>query len=556
MFPEYTTLNLLLVTGLVLFFSAVNPYHIKWRATALLPLMIVQIIYAYWRFNSTMHPFEWQSSVIWQYLFFMTEMIVTAYVIWQCITLIYHLDRTDQITHSTASENEASTVDLFIPTVSEPYEILADTIAAAKNDHYPNLTIWICDDGERDWLRTLCRQMEVQYLRRPSNHLPRNKAGNLHWAIPHGNAELIVCIDADFQAEPHMTSHLTRLFENQHIGLVQAPQHYRNLDPIQRNLLGGKSWTEEQRFFFDIALPSRDAWNNTLCVGSCWATRREIIDKLRGYPTDSIVEDVYYGYCVKTLGWKTAYLNQKVATGMAAIDAPSYVKQRNRWCRGAMALLMAPHGPIKAKGLSLIDRAFYLEITFYWFTHLHLLLLLIAPSLYGFFGFTVFNCTTEELMSILVPKSVLFAAVFYWLSQGHCMPIITQTQKTLSIFSVVSAIFSGLINPKYSGFSVTAKETTIRHRTIHWNIAAPFLLIGVITVSSIIFMQTQNFGRFSWSDYTVFNTVLSTYTLVTVLLCCLVCVDKSKYHHNTNEEIPLQGSILKTAAALTNRTFL
>ncbi len=561
MFPEYTTLNLLLIAGLSLFLSALNPFRMRWRLIVLMPLIVIQLQYVSWRYHSTMVSFEWHTSVLWQYLYFSTELLVVVYVAWQCVTLIFHLDRTQslnkQCIETPESHNtESPSVDLFIPTYSEPVSILSATIAAAKRDSYANLTIWICDDSERDWLSRLCAHEGVRYLRRPITSWPRNKAGNLHWAIPHGQAEYIICLDADFQAEAEMTTLLTSLFTDKSIGLVQAPQYFRNLDPIQRNLLGGKAWTEEQRFFFDIGLPSRDAWNNALCVGSCWATRRTIINKLGGYPTDSIVEDVYYGYCVKSLGWNTAYLNCRVATGLAALDAPSYIQQRTRWCRGAMALLSAPYGPIRAKGLSLTDRLFYLDISFYWLTHLHLLLLLIAPILYGFFGYTVFHCTTEELMTILIPKNILFAAVFYWISQGRCMPIITQIQKTFSIFSVTAAIGRGLVNPGYSDFTVTAKEASTNGRTIHWNIALPFILIGLLTVLSIAHMQTQSFNQFDWSDYTVFNTLLSAYTLISVFLCCLICVDNPRKSTTTDGYIPQHGSLLKTTLALTNRTFL
>src|SRR3954471_7571911 len=42
------------------------------------------------------------------------------------------------------------------------------------------------------------------------------------------------------------------------VGLVQTPHHFFNKDPIQSNLLIGHVWPDEQRFFFDHVMPSKD----------------------------------------------------------------------------------------------------------------------------------------------------------------------------------------------------------------------------------------------------------------------------------------------------------
>jgi len=293
-----------------------------------------------------------------------------------------------------------------------------------------------------------------------------------------------------------------------------------------------------------------------LCVGSCWATRREILEQLQGFPTDSIVEDVYFGYRVKSLGYRTAYLNENVAVGLAAMDAPSFITQRSRWCMGAMALLSAPHGPLRARNLSLIDRLFYFDISLYWMSHLHLLLLLIAPILYGYLGFVVFHCTPEQLMTILIPKNICVAAAFYWISQGRCMPVITQVQKTLPIFYVTLALFRGLLFPKTLRFDVTKKDLSQhKKRKIHWHIAIPFLIVGGLNISAMLLTHSQHLNQLDWSEYTFFNSLLSAYSLIAVFLCCLICVDKSANQKNSNPAIPLQGSFIKTSIALTQRIF-
>lgn len=557
MLPENTLLNLMLLAGLWLLLPLLSVNSILSRAVVLAPMVPIQLFYLFWRYSETLEKFELSIHVLWQYTFFVTETIVIVYAIWQCVTLIRFTDRTEQCSLLVKKNRKqaARAVDLFIPTYSESRAILCETIAASKTDRHNNFTIWICDDGNRDWLRKLCDKENVRYLSRPATDTLRTKAANLHWCIPYGSGEYVVCLDADFKLRPEFITRITSLLEDPQTGLVQAPQHFRNLDPVQRNLLGGSAWTEEQRFFFDIGLPSRDAWGNALCVGSCWACKRQIIDDLGGFPTDSIVEDVYFGYRVKSSGYKTVYLNECLATGLAAEDTPSYVGQRKRWCLGAINLLFDSNGPFRAKGLTLIDRVFYLELPFYWLTHTHLLLLLLAPMIYGYFGYNVFNCTTEELFTILLPKNILICAVFYWVSSGRCMPIVTPVQRMISLFHTLPAICQGLLTPKIVKFNVTRKDIRHSGRTFHWRIAAPFIAVGVFTVLATVKTFLQNYSSFYWSDYVAYNALLSAYSLITVFLCCLVCVDKPLPENEKRSTIALTGSWFRTSVVLSRRIF-
>ncbi len=557
MLPENSFLSLMLLAGLWLLLPLIPVNKLASRAMVLVPMIPVQIIYLHWRYMDTLEIFEFSAPVLWQYTFFVTEILVIVYTTWQCLTLIRFTDRTkqcDSLIISNRRQPERS-VDLFIPTYSESRAILSETIAAAKTDNYRSLTIWICDDGNRDWLRKLCKAEKVRYLSRPASEPLRTKAANLHWCIPYGSGEYVVCLDADFKLKPEFITRITSFLQEPETGLVQAPQHFRNLDPVQRNLLGGTAWTEEQRFFFDIGLPSRDAWDNALCVGSCWACKRQIIDDLGGFPTDSIVEDVYFGYRVKSCGYKTVYLNECLATGLAAEDTPSYVGQRKRWCLGAINLLFDSNGPLRSKGLKLIDRVFYLELPFYWFTHIHLLLLLLAPAIYGYLGYNVFNCTTEELFTILIPKNILICTAFYWVSSGRCMPIVTPVQRMISLFHTLPAICQGLITPKIVKFTVTKKDIKHSGRTFHWRIATPFIIIGIMTVLATLKTFSQNYSEFYWSDYVAYNALLTAYSLITVFLCCLVCVDKPLPKSNKKSNIPLTGNWLRTSVVLSRRIF-
>jgi cellulose synthase (UDP-forming) len=64
---------------------------------------------------------------------------------------------------------ELPSVDLYIPTYNEPMEVLEKTIIGALCLDYPNVSVWVLDDGRRPWLKAFCDHKGVGYLTRPDN---------------------------------------------------------------------------------------------------------------------------------------------------------------------------------------------------------------------------------------------------------------------------------------------------------------------------------------------------------------------------------------------------
>ena len=75
-------------------------------------------------------------------------------------------------------------------------------------------------------------------------------------------------LDADFVPFFNFVSRALSLFKEPSVGIVQTPQHFFNPDPIQSNLAISEVFPDEQRFFFDIIMPSKDAWELAFCCGT------------------------------------------------------------------------------------------------------------------------------------------------------------------------------------------------------------------------------------------------------------------------------------------------
>ena len=125
--------------------------------------------------------------------------------------------------------------------------------------------------GAAPGLRRSAERLGCGYITRIGN--ADAKAGNINHAIDHvaGLAEppqYISILDADFVPMPEFLTRAMTLFREDDVAIVQTPQHFANPDPMQSNLSLAKVWPDEQRYFFDVVMASRDAWDAAFCCGT------------------------------------------------------------------------------------------------------------------------------------------------------------------------------------------------------------------------------------------------------------------------------------------------
>jgi len=211
-------------------------------------------------------------------------------------------------------------VDVLICTFNEDRLILEQTIVGAMSMNYSNARFWICDDGRREWLRQLCEEHGCGYITRRDN--AHAKAGNINNALVYlcdlGKLpEFISILDADFVPKPDFLTRCIALMRDPSVGIVQTPQHFVNPDPIQGNLALSGVWPDEQRYFFDVLMASKDAWGAAFCCGTSSVVRLNPLMQIGGFPTDSVTEDYLLTLRLKGQGFKTIYLNEQLSLGLA-----------------------------------------------------------------------------------------------------------------------------------------------------------------------------------------------------------------------------------------------
>jgi cellulose synthase (UDP-forming) len=220
---------------------------------------------------------------------------------------------------------------------------------------YPHKT-FLLDDGNRAEMKSLAEKLGVGYIAREKN--TGAKAGNLNNAMQYTQGELIAIFDADFRPEKDFLNRLAGYFQDAKVAVVQTPQYYYNTDSFQHRRLSGDEIYSDQDAFMHLTLPARNNWNAAYWIGTNSLLRRNVIESIGGFPTDCVTEDILASMLIHGKGWKTIYINEPLAYGLAPANISEYFVQRLRWAKGAFQILRS-HNPLFQRGLSLMQRLFY-----------------------------------------------------------------------------------------------------------------------------------------------------------------------------------------------------
>jgi cellulose synthase (UDP-forming) len=423
-------------------------------------------------------------------------------------------------------------VDVLICTYNEDRAILERTIIGAMAMSYPNSRVWVLDDGRRAWLSDLCAQKGCSYLTRPDNS--HAKAGNINHAIRYlaqlpSPPDFIAVLDADFVPFRNFVSRALSLFMDPAVGIVQTPQHFFNSDPIQSNLAISEVFPDEQRFFFDIIMPSRDAWDLAFCCGTSSIIRFAALNEIGGFPTDSVTEDFLLTVRLRERGYKTLYLNEKLSVGLAPEGINEYATQRTRWCLGLIQICRGRSGPFRLRNaLPLSFRISLIETFLYWgASYPFRMLCQLAPAAYFLFNIRMVQASLSDAVAHFAPMVLTQVAITTWLGGGRMLPLIAEVYQLLIAPEIIKVVAFTLIRPTGHKFEVTAKGIHYAGLNVHWRLLFRFLILASITILGVA--KVFAFGNSDLiEDGGALNLFWAWYNLVVLTICCLVCIEQPR----------------------------
>jgi cellulose synthase (UDP-forming) len=509
--PSNATLRALAAAGS----AALGLRYGVWRVTASLPAALEQGV----------------AARAWALIFVAFEMLGLLSALINLLFLARTRSRSAEADAGRDSRLLAAPVDVFIATYNEARDILERTILGARAIEHADLRVWVLDDGARDWVRDLAASHGAHYVRRVKGR--HAKAGNVNNALQVALATgrrpaFILLLDADFVAGRDILRRTLPLFAPEDVGIVQTPQHFFNPDPIQLNLLSPSVWPDEQRFFFNVLMPSLDAWGCAFCCGTSAVLRVDALEEIGGMATETVTEDMLTSFKLVEHGWRTVFLDEPLSLGLAPEGIAEYIGQRGRWCLGGIQQLHTRWSFLGRARLRAIDRLNNLSTALYWsVTFAFRLMLLAAPAIWWWTGAAVLGAPPAALIAYMAPwvvASTLFTAVY---SRNHLMPVLSDVTQLVAAPVVVRMVACGLLRPWGRPFKVTAKGVTNHHAVIHWRLMAPFLLLLGATVSGLAVAALSGGVAHNEAGFAV-NLAWSLLNCAMLAMTCAACIDIPK----------------------------
>ncbi len=508
-------------------FEQSSPRAVKVIAAAL--VIFVTARYWWWRTTSAFPTHLNPIQEVWASLFYFFE---SCCLLTSIITQVYLSRSRERQPPLRVDEALANApVDVFIPTYNEPCQILERTIVAAKAIEHSDLRVWVLDDGARDWVRDLARDLGVEYVRRVKGK--HAKAGNVNNGLEHAlrigrKPEFILLLDADFVAFRNILKRTLGFFAEKDVGVVQTPQHFFNPDPIQSNLLCARHWPDEQRYFFNTLLSGKDAWGAAFCCGTSAILRVEALIAAGGMAIETVTEDMLTSFKMLEHGYRTIYFNEMLSMGLAPESLSAYVSQRARWCLGAIQQIYTRwsfFGPAK---IDFFNRLSMFDGLLYWIGGGPFKVMMIAaPLVYWWTATPVMLCSLRDLLIYLAPSVAASILHMHSFARNRVLPIMSDVAQLLSSFAVMGTVAVGLVKPWGHPFKVTAKGLASDRVTVQWSLMLPFAIMALATLAGVI-VNTTRFSPLYGSDGYDANVFWSLFNIAVLSVACAACVESPK----------------------------
>lgn len=525
-----------------------------WRLLLLALGTAIVLRYAFWRTTSTLPPIEQWADFIPGLLLYFGEMYCIMMLFLSLFVISSPIP--SRPSRSLRPGEPVPSVDVFVPSYNEDYELLAGTLAAAKALDYPEekLAIWLLDDGgtmqkrndvnpeaaqealERyESLKALCTDLGVNYLTRERNE--HAKAGNLNNGLAHSTGDLVAVFDADHAPARDFLQETVPYFgEDQRLFLVQTPHFFLNPDPLERNLRTFERMPSENEMFYSVVQRGLDRWNASFFCGSAALLRREALQVSNGFSGRSITEDCETALNLHSRKWNSIYIDKPLIAGLQPATFASFIGQRTRWAQGMMQIMMFTF-PLFKRGLNLGQRLCYLSSMMFWLFPFTRMMFLIAPFFYLFFNLQIFTASGGEFAAYTMTYLVVNLVMQNSLYGRWRWPWISELYEYIQSVHLLPAILSVIRNPTKPTFKVTAKDESIDESRLS-ELARPFYFIFLLLLVGVAFT-----GYKLWAEPYRFEVtlVVGGWNLFNLILAgCALGVVSERREVRASRRVPIE----------------
>jgi len=401
-------------------------------------------------------------------------------------------------------ENNLPTVDVFIPTYNEPFDIIKATVLGALNIIYPKnkIKVHLLDDGatlekrnskdltERTKallrykeLKTFCETIGARYLTREKNIYA--KAGNLNEAFKKSSGDLIAVFDCDHVPAKDFLLHTVPYFmKDPKLFVVQTPHFFINPDPVEKNLRVFYAAPSENEMFYREIQPGLDFWNSSFFCGSAALLSRSALEKAGGFLGKTVTEDAETSINLHALGFNSAYVSRPLICGLTPETFLSFVKQRIRWAQGMIQIFLF-YNPLFKKGLKWYQKLCYYNCILFWFFGFARLVFLLAPLFFIFFNFHIYNASLKQILLITLPYVITVLSVDHFLFGKVRWPFFSEIYETITSIFILPALIKTFLSPEKPRFIVTPKKEELYKDALS-PLSKPFYILFFLLFMAVL----------------------------------------------------------------------
>jgi cellulose synthase/poly-beta-1,6-N-acetylglucosamine synthase-like glycosyltransferase/peptidoglycan/xylan/chitin deacetylase (PgdA/CDA1 family)/spore germination protein YaaH len=231
-----------------------------------------------------------------------------------------------------AGANYTPLVSVIVPAYNEDL-VISKTIKSLLASDYDNYEIVVVDDGSQDNTSKIVRD-EFGANKRVKLLTIENagKAAALNIGLKHSHGEIIVALDADTLFASHTIGALAHRFYDPTLGAIAGNAKVGNRINIVTRWQALEYITSQNM--------DRRAFASLNCItvvpGAVGAWRKDLLENVGGFASDTLAEDQDLTLAIRRLGYKIGYEESAIAWTEAPDKLKSLAKQRFRWAYGTL----------------------------------------------------------------------------------------------------------------------------------------------------------------------------------------------------------------------------
>jgi len=224
---------------------------------------------------------------------------------------------------------------VLIPAFNEA-KVIVQSIRRILASDYPNLEVIVIDDGSTDGTSDRVREHFADDLRVTLLTVPNGgKAKALNWGLRHARGSVVVALDADTHFPSDSISKLVRWFADPEVGAVAGNAKVGNRINVITRWQALEYVTSQNLERRELAALGCI----TVVPGAIGAWRRAALERLGGFPSDTLAEDQDLTISMLRSGYKVLYDSTAIGWTEAPETLRDLAKQRFRWAFGTLQCL-------------------------------------------------------------------------------------------------------------------------------------------------------------------------------------------------------------------------